>query len=51
MDWLQLFAPAHVIIHLGGNDLTVKSIPRALGDKVLSLVKELKLSGVRSVLV
>ena len=26
-----LFAQDHVILHLGGNDLTVESVPRTVG--------------------
>ena len=52
-EWSQmiLFAPDHVILHLGGNDLTVESVPRTVGDRVLALVEELLSAGVRSVLV
>ena len=48
-----LFAQDHVILHLGGNDLTVESVPRTVGGGggVLALVEELLSAGVRSVLV
>ena len=52
-EWLQMmvFSPDHVILHFGGNNLTKESVPRTVGDKLLSLVEELKSSGVQSVLV
>ena len=52
-EWRQMmiFSPDHAILHLDGNDLTMESVPRTVGDKILSLVVELKSSGVQSVLV
>ena len=52
-EWRQMmiFSPDPVILHLDGNDLTMESVPRTVGDKILSLVVELKSSGVQSVLV
>ena len=39
-EWRQMmiFSPDHVILHLDGNDLTMESVPRTGGDKILSLV-------------
>ena len=52
-EWRQMmvFSPDHVILHFGGNDLNTESVPRTVGDRILSLVEELKSSGVSSVLV
>ena len=48
---LSLYSPDYVVLHLGGNDLSMESVPRAVGDMILSMVEELLSSGVRGVLV
>lgn len=43
--------PDVVFINVGGNDLTTKSNPREIYDRILSLVDELKQAGVKVVYV
>lgn len=52
-EWGQMkfYSPDYVALHLGGNDLSMESVPRAVADRILSMVEELLSSGVRGVLV
>ena len=52
-EWRRLldFAPDYVMLHIGGNDLGVHSVPRTVADGILTMVEELRSAGAMRVFV
>ena len=51
LESLLRYAPDRVLIHLGGNDISIHKTPREMADDILRLVSHLEDKGVGTVLV
>ena len=51
LESLLRYAPDRVLIHLGGNDISIHKTPREVADDILRLVSHIEDKGVGTVLV